>query len=498
VNGAVTADGTNGKNNTGGKGGTGGIVMITGDLDLTNDGTSIHANGAAGGSGNAGSGNTGQPGGPGGPGGSGGSLFIALEGGAGIGDFTNSGAVEANGGPGGGGGAGGNSTTNAQNGGVGGAGGAGGNGGIIQISCCGDATQNAADETSAIGGPGGTGGNGGACTGGGSGGCAGGSPSKLPGNGGDGGAGGTGGTVTISADGQITLAGSVLASAGTSGSGGAAGGAGASAGSAPGASATGSITLNTHQPTVDTAAATFNPTYVAHLNQELICAASAPLTTTKDFRYADAVFPDVGPFYPGTPLDQDQDGNFLVDVILGGRNHNKVSSTDPGEIDEVITIGVDSGTFDSLVATLQLPLNWALNPPPNPQGVFQPGGVRVLFLASGQTQPVDITSAAAKTYTTPTGTDVCGGDRGVVGVSIADLASSAAGQALTQGDQILVYLKLQYDPLKSQTVAPANDYPCEDTDEVDIHAYIGDTTTGTPDATDEATATLIVSVPDED
>jgi hypothetical protein len=267
VTGDVTADGRAGKNNAAGVGGAGGSVSFTAGGDMTNSGTSISASGGAGGDGpNGGAG--GGAGTAGGAGGAGGSITITLHGGAGIGDYTNSGLVQATGGQGGKGGNGGNFTgSSSGTGGAGALGGVGGAGGSITISCCGDVTQTDTGETSASGGAGGAGGNGGNRTGSGTG---------NGGAGGTGGAGGAGGPVVVSADGAITVQGDVLAVGGPGGSGGT-GGTGGTGGApgAPGApGAVGAITFNTAQASVTTTGATIDPEPDINTGQDLICSAA--------------------------------------------------------------------------------------------------------------------------------------------------------------------------------------------------------------------------------
>jgi hypothetical protein len=231
-----------------------------------------------------------------------------------------------------------------------------------------------------------------------------------------------------------------------------------------------------------------------HVSVTVYFSAGLSITATKDFRHTDVdFFPTEGDFFLGTPLSQDGEGNYLASVVLGGSAHDRVSSTNPGQLYEVIALTSESGEFDSVNATMQLPINWALNPAPNPQGDIQPGAVHVFFLAAGATELVEITDAAVRTYTAPTGTLVCGGGRGVVSVSIADLPGSPAGQPLAPGDQMFIFVKLQYD-LKGETVDPAEDYPCVDTDQVGITAFTEPEGAG-DEASDDATATLIVSVP---
>ena len=366
TSGDVTANGRTGSapggtpaGNPGGTGGNGGSVSITGGGNLTNSGTSITANGGAGGDGQ--NNNTaGGAGGTGGSGGIGGSVTITLHGGFGVGDFTNSGLVQAQGGPGGTGGGGGSASGGtAGNGGVGGGGGTGGKGGVVTISCCGDITQDPPGVTSAVGGSGGNGGPGGNRTGGGA------------GNGGNGGAGGTGGmgnAVTMSADGSITLAGSVLAAGGNGGTGGAGGsksGGGSGSSGSSGAGGTGgtdgTISINTAQSSVTTAGATFDPDPPS-INTGLgsICAPSGDPLPDGSTTYSQG-------FYGASAA-----GEALVASLIDQATCN--------EINTILTnIGEGSTPYDCTTTTGRQALADFLTgvggPPHNNDGGFLPSGL---------------------------------------------------------------------------------------------------------------------------
>lgn len=87
---------------------------------------------------------------------------------------------------------------------------------------------------------------------------------------------------------------------------------------------------------------------------------------------------------------------------------------------------------------------------------------------------------------------VCAGERGIVEIGINDLLNSAAGKNLAEGDQIFIFVKLQYD-LRGQTLhlGGLNEYPCSDMDMAEVSAFTGLQASG-EEASKDATATLIV------
>lgn len=202
----------------------------------------------------------------------------------------------------------------------------------------------------------------------------------------------------------------------------------------------------------------------------------------KDFRCADVDFQST-PAVLDCPIPTES-GTFLVDVVLSGKDKDKVSDTNPGQLMEVVKIDTQALEFNSLRDTQKIPLNWLVSP------AKAPGGVNVLFRPSGSTSVIDITKAPEVTVSITQGTssDVCVGTQGTVVVEISNI-EDAAGEKLGIGDEIFIFKKLKY-ALKNQTVDPL-DYPCTDTDTATVELWTGSGMGGTKKTT-VGTATLKV------
>ncbi len=158
-----------------------------------------------------------------------------------------------------------------------------------------------------------------------------------------------------------------------------------------------------------------------------------------------------------TPLKLDQNGNPKVIVNIGG---SQVKSTSPGEIMAWLNI-TNPGTspIQSLQITDTLPMDWAVTP------MWLPGSGAIHVYSqntTGLTRNLEITNASIISVST--------GNPEQVTIAITNLSLTAIHHSLTQGQTLLVSVKLSYSLIG--TSQSSSSYPRTYTDSAVVAAWI--------------------------